>query len=279
MKGRTKSRSAKKEIRIGLIGATGRMGITITRGLYEYGLPFKIASVYAKDREGEDLFVLAGIRSSRKLLVVGTLKEFLAVPLDVVLDFTGGQAVALNGPTVARKGIPYIIGSTGVDQRTLAVLKRAVKRTGSLVLLVPNFSLGATLMMTFSKRAAGFFSTAEVIERHHEGKKDSPSGTAIRTVEMILSKGDSLKDYPVVKETLPGARGALLGKVRIHSVRAPGYVAEQEVVFCDVGETLRIEHRSIQRESFLRGIIFALKNYHRFSGFLVGLESIMVETL
>jgi 4-hydroxy-tetrahydrodipicolinate reductase len=143
-------------------------------------------------------------------------------------------------------------------------------------MIVPNFAVGAVLMMKFAKMAAKYFADVDIIEKHHDGKLDAPSGTAIKTAELIRENRVPKKQgHPDEKETLPGARGADLDGIRLHSVRLPGLVAHQEVIFGSPGQTLTIKHDSINRTSFMAGIRLSIEKVMETKGLTYGLENIL----
>ena len=160
-------------------------------------------------------------------------------------------------------GINVVVGTTGFDDAKLAKLKELLAANPKVgALIAPNFALGAVLMMQFSEIAAKYFETVEIIELHHANKVDAPSGTAVRTAEMITSarKKNNRSAMPdATKSSIPGARGATVGDVPIHSVRSHGYVAHQEVIFGDPGETLSIRHDSINRAGFMPGVLLGVR--------------------
>jgi 4-hydroxy-tetrahydrodipicolinate reductase len=176
-------------------------------------------------------------------------------------------------------GIHVVVGTTGIDEGRLKQLKELLsKKSGVGALIAPNFGLGAVLMMQFSSTAAKYFESVEIVEMHHANKVDAPSGTAIRTAQMI---NDSRKQSgkgkmpDATKTELPGSRGSKVGEVPIHSIRSHGYVAHQEVIFGDSGETLTIRHDSINRAGFMPGVLIGIRNVSKHPGLTVGLENYM----
>lgn len=185
-----------------------------------------------------------------------------AAPRDgrVVVEFTVPEAVAPNVLACLERGWPAVVGTTGLKPADLERLKEASVRSGTPALIAPNFALGAVLMMEFARAAARHFDACEVVELHHEAKLDSPSGTARRTGELI--------------EEVWRGRG-LDGPVPLHSVRLPGLVAHQEVIFGGLGQTLTIRHDSVARESFMPGVVLAVRHVGALQGIVVGLENIL----
>lgn len=178
----------------------------------------------------------------------------------VVIDFTVPAAVRGNVLTCVRKRVPVVVGTTGLTADDLAEIEREAEANHTPVLVAPNFAMGAVLMMQFAKQAAEHLRACEIIELHHEGKLDAPSGTSRLTrlqVEECWRRAGLEKEVP------------------IHSVRLPGLVAHQEVVFGGVGETLTIRHDSLSRESFMPGVLLAVKRVRELQGLVVGLENIL----
>ena len=193
---------------------------------------------------------------------------------DVMLEFTTGKTAGKHALTAVQMGVPVVIGATGVPADEIEAIKAAIST--SPCLLVPNFSIGAVLMMQFSAMAAKYLPDAEIIELHHEKKVDAPSGTAMRTAEMI-SEARTKPTTPLPEQQLKseGARGASVQGVTIHSVRLPGLLAHQEVHFGGVGELLTIRHDSMDRASFEMGIKLCCSKVSQLSGFVVGMEHLL----
>jgi 4-hydroxy-tetrahydrodipicolinate reductase len=196
---------------------------------------------------------------------------------DVVLDFTHPGVVLDNLRWCVEQGLDVVVGTSGFDEDRLAQVRDWVSTTR--VLVVPNFSVGAVLMMSFAAQAARFFESAEVIELHHAGKADAPSGTALRTAGMIgaARAAAGLGDPPdATASELAGARGTTVDSVHVHSVRVAGLVAHQEVLFGGHGETLTIRHDSLDRASFMPGVLLALRGINQLPpGLTVGLEPLL----
>jgi 4-hydroxy-tetrahydrodipicolinate reductase len=197
---------------------------------------------------------------------------------DVVLDFTHPGAVMGNLRWCIEHGLDVVVGTSGFDEDRLAEVRGWL--TGkNRVLIAPNFSIGAILMMRFAAEAARFFESAEVIELHHAAKMDAPSGTALRTAAMIgaARAGAGLGAPPdATASELPGARGATVGDVHVHSVRVAGLVAHQEVLFGGHGETLTIRHDSLDRASFMPGVLLGLRGVSTLPpGLTVGLDALL----
>lgn len=195
---------------------------------------------------------------------------------DVVVDFTHPGVVKTNIDICLKSNVRTVVGTTGLSEAELVPLMDQTADQDWAAIIAPNFAIGAILMMRFAKEAANFFSDVEIIEYHHEQKKDSPSGTAIKTAEMInkVMQDKQLK-YNDEFEKIEGARGASSGNVHIHSVRLPGYVAHQEVIFGSAGQNLTIKHDSTHRESFMPGVILAIRKIGTLQGVIYGLDQII----
>ena len=198
---------------------------------------------------------------------------------EVVVDFTNPSAVMDNLRWCIDHGIHAVVGTSGFhDDRVAEVLSWLGDSPTVGVLVVPNFSIGAVLMMRFSAIAAPFFESVEVIELHHPEKVDAPSGTAVRTAEIIAAARAAAGKGPIPDATTSdplGARGASVDGIPVHAIRARGLVASQEVLFGDKGETLTIRHDSIQRESFMPGVVAAVRGVGELRGVTVGLDSLL----
>ena len=194
---------------------------------------------------------------------------------DVLVDFTHPSVVALNVATALRAGVNCVVGTTGLTTEVIEELAEGA-HDGACLFVAPNFAIGAVLMMRFAAEAARFMPHVEIIELHHDRKADAPSGTALRTAGLIAEARTFVPESPGREtEIAPGARGALVDDVSIHSVRLPGLVAHQEVLFGGQGQTLSIRHDSIDRTSFMPGVLLAVREVGRHSGLVVGLEHFM----
>jgi 4-hydroxy-tetrahydrodipicolinate reductase len=243
----------------------------------------KVAVLGAKGRMGAE--TVAAIESASDLTLSSaldlgdSLDQLIKTGTEVVIDFTDPDSVMKNLEFAINNGIHVVVGTTGFDDKKLSELKNLLSKNPKVgALIAPNFGLGAVLMMQFSQKAAQYFESVEIIELHHANKVDAPSGTAIRTAELITnarkqSKKGAMPDAS--KTIIPGARGAKVGDVPIHSVRSHGYVAHQEVIFGDAGETLSIRHDSINRTGFMPGVLIGVRNVAKHPGLTVGLENYM----
>ncbi len=253
-------------IRVAVAGCEGRMGSAVVDAV--------TAAV--------DMEVVCGIDP------VGKSGEFPVYPsvaqalkdasFDVMVDFTQPSVVAENLRTALPAGVDCVVGTTGLSNETLEELV-GLAPDGTCLFYAPNFTTGAVLMMEFAKAAAPYFPEAEIMEFHHCNKKDAPSGTAVRTAEIISEARDNRVSEAPGKECevegADGARGALISGVPVHSVRSMGYVASQEVVFGSFGQTLTIRHDSWDRTSYMPGVLLGIRNVATHEGLIVGLENFM----
>ncbi len=201
---------------------------------------------------------------------------------DVAVDFTTPDAVMATLERCIAGGVHCVVGTTGFDDARLATVAGWCAGNPSVgVLIAPNFGIGAVLMMQFASRAAAYFESAEIIELHHPDKIDAPSGTARRTAEMIGASRafHGLGAAPdATSQALDGARGAVVSGVPVHSVRARGLVAHQEVLFGGPGETLTIRHDSMDRASFMPGVLLGIRRVAAHPGLTVGLDGYLDDT-
>jgi 4-hydroxy-tetrahydrodipicolinate reductase len=226
---------------------------------------------------GEDAGALAGI-GAVGCPVQASLEDALrSGSAEVVVDFTLAAGAFANAKQAIELGVSPVIGTTGMSAAQVSELDALAKERGVGALLAPNFAIGAVLMMLFARQAAKYMPEVEIIELHHEKKIDAPSGTAMRTIEMILEgRGQRTAVRPEKEEfKVDGARGGDISGVHVHSVRLPGYVAHQECIFGGIGQTLTIRHDSIDRVSFMPGVILACKKIRERTGLTVGLEHIL----
>jgi 4-hydroxy-tetrahydrodipicolinate reductase len=195
---------------------------------------------------------------------------------DVMVDFTQPAAVMGNIRCALARRIACVVGTTGLSDDDLAEVGRFCQTHSATTIVAPNFSLGATLMMQCAQLAAPHFDYAEIIELHHEGKKDAPSGTALRTADLMAeARSEPLGGVSTEHFELDGVRGGDHGGVVIHSVRLPGLVAHQSVIFGGTGETLTIRHDTSGRESFMPGVVLAIRKTQELEGLVVGLEPLL----
>jgi len=238
-------------MRVAVLGAQGRMGSEVVRAV-----------------DGADDLELAAA------LDVGDALELAGV--DVAVDFTHPDAVMDNLRTCIGAGVHAVVGTTGFTEQRLAELRDLLQDSQTGVLIAPNFGIAAVLMMQFAAQAARFFDSVEVVELHHPGKADAPSGTARRTAELIAQARQGMPPMPDATSTaLDGARGADVDGVRVHAVRLAGLVAHQEVLLGGSGESLTIRHDSYDRASFMPGVLLGVRAVGSRPGLTLGLEHLL----
>lgn len=193
----------------------------------------------------------------------------------IVVDLTRADSVYENSLTIIEHGAHPVIGASGLltDQVRELSVACEIKQLGGII--VPNFSIGAVLMMLFAAKAAEYLPEVEIIETHHQQKLDAPSGTALKTAEMIAEARKHSKNKLELKELIAGARGGSHHDVNIHSLRLPGTLARQEVLFGNLGETLSITHNSIDRQCFMPGVVLACQKVRSLTGMVYGLEHVL----
>jgi 4-hydroxy-tetrahydrodipicolinate reductase len=211
-------------------------------------------------------------RLSREDDLDGAIKETRA---DIVVELTSADCVYDNSIIIIKNKAHPVIGASGLLPEQIHVLQRLCEKSQLGGVIAPNFSIAALLMMRFSALAAEFLPEVEIIERHHQQKLDAPSGTALKTAEMIASARKGEKKALHLKELLPGARGASHHDINIHAIRLPGVLAHQEVIFGNTGETLSIIHSSIDRASFMPGVVLACERVQQLNRLYYGLEHLL----
>jgi 4-hydroxy-tetrahydrodipicolinate reductase len=242
-------------MRVGVLGAKGKVGATIVDAI----------------KAADDLTFTAGVDAGDPLTLLTDGKT------EVVVDFTHPDVVMDNLRFLIEAGIHAVVGTTGfTDERIAQVKQWLADSPTTAVLIAPNFAIGAVLSMQFAKQAARFFESVEVIELHHPHKADAPSGTAVRTARLIAEARKGLPPNPDATSTgLEGARGADVDGIPVHSIRLAGLVAHQEILFGTQGETLTIRHDSLDRTSFVPGVLLGVRHVHERPGLTVGIEPLL----
>ncbi len=233
----------------------------------------KVALFGANGKMGKEVVQAVNAASDMELVQEINRGESLVEKADVVIDFTHPNASVENSIDALGQGANVVIGTSGLSQDGLSKIESAAKNNSAFY--IPNFSIGAVLMMKFSAEAAKYLAHVEIIEMHHENKADAPSGTAIRTAEMIASSSSPLHIKANQDHTLAGARGALVKNVPIHSVRLPGLLAHQQVLLGAPGELLTLRHDSTDRKCFMPGVLLAVRSSLGKTGLTIGLENLL----
>lgn len=244
-------------MRVGVLGARGQMGQQVCRAI----------------DAAADLDLVAMVDSGDWLFSVADAGA------QIIVDFTHPDVVMDNVRFALDQGIHAVVGTTGIDGARLATIREWLADVPELgVLVAPNFAIGAVLSMRFAQIAARFYPSVEVVELHHPGKADAPSGTAVRTAQLIAAaraEADLPASPDVTTHGLPGARGADVDGVRVHSIRLAGLVAHQEILFGTEGETLSLRHDSLHRSSFMPGVLLGVRAVASRPGLTVGLEPLL----
>ena len=261
-------------IRVGVIGACGRMGQLVCRAVAD-DPELKLVAAVDRSHVGESIGAVIG-RPQVDVWIGDELHELLTAEAEVAVDFTHPDVVLENVEWAVAHAVDIVVGTTGLGDGEIDRISKllADDDADSNVIVAPNFALGAVLMQRFAAEASRFFRSVEVIELHHDGKADAPSGTSLATVRRIARERGPADPAPGA-ESVPGARGAEVEGVRVHSVRLPGLVAHQEVILGAQGETLTIRHDSMDRSSFMPGVLLAIKGVGSRPGLTVGLEPLL----
>ncbi len=269
-------------IRVAVSGAAGRMGREVVRAvLGAEGL--QLVAAIDHHGVGTDAGQLAGVGEANVRIGDNLEAELKQHKPDVLVDFTLPDGVLANLRTALMLGVSPVVGTTGLSHDDLAGLDSLARAHGVGAFVAPNFALGAVLLMQFAAQAAKYLPDVEIIELHHDRKLDSPSGTALLTAQKIAEARQAAHVAPMavptgLVERAPGARGArdgVTGDVPIHSVRLRGFVAHQEVIFGGQGQVLTLRHDSIDRSSFMPGVLLAVRKVRALTGLVIGLENLL----
>ena len=262
-------------IRVVVNGALGRMGQEVVKAITQ--------------REGMVLVGATEKKVTQKYLpIVGAAVHFSSnldsllseCGADVVVDFTTARAAMAAARIAAKRKVNLVIGTTGLSEENVSEIGQLCRKHKIGAIVAPNFSVGATILTRLAGIAARFFSYAEIIEMHHDKKLDAPSGTAINTAKAMLEMHGKPFLYPETKKEIIGnTRGGQMEGIAIHSVRSPGFMAEQEVIFSEVGQTLSLHSKTISREAYMPGVILAIREVVKQKGLVYGLDSLLEKTL
>lgn len=262
-------------IRVAVTGAAGKMGVEVLRAV-AHADDMELVAAVDRQRADEPISAVAGV-GLPDLKIESRLGEALdrSQP-HVLVDFTQMAAAPENCLSALRRGIAVVIGTSGLSAADLSAIRQGTADYNTPAALIPNFAVGAVLMMRFAELAAAWLPDVEIIEAHHTDKLDAPSGTATHTAERIA---EARRAEPMVNKSAhekhAGARGAKVKDVQVHSLRLPGCVAHQEVIFSGVGELLTIRHDSLDRRSFMEGVKLSIRRIRDHQGLIVGLDRLM----
>lgn len=266
------------DIKVLVTGAAGRMGRQVVAAVTAADGMSLVAAVdpsFAAANPDTDAGVLAGIgRLGVPVEASLPLAAQRTMP-DVVVDFTRPASVMDNLRLVLGDGINAVVGTTGITEANLTEIRQLCSTNDARCLVAPNFAIGAVLMMQFAQAAARHMPDCEIIEMHHNKKVDAPSGTALKTAEMIAAVRAGASPDATEKVTLEGARGGDFEGIKVHSVRMPGFVASQEVIFGGQGQTLTIRHDTLDRTSFMPGVVLGIRKIGGCSGLVYGLDALL----
>ena len=254
-----------------MVGAGGRMGLEVCHAVSD-AADLELVAAIDPAHAGDD---------ACGRTIVGEVNALTDLGAEVVVDFTIAEAVRHNVTHYAEQGIHAVIGTSGLSEGDIARMETLFSGSGANAVVVPNFAIGAVLLLHLSRIAAPHMDGVEIIELHHDAKRDAPSGTAMHTAAVIASArrdagSGPLPADPTTDFVLPGARGAEApGGVHVHSVRLPGLVAHEEVIFGSPGQSLSIRHDSYDRRSFMPGVLLAVRAVAGRPGLTVGLEALL----
>jgi 4-hydroxy-tetrahydrodipicolinate reductase len=266
-----------EKIKVIISGALGKMGFETVKAIAQ-DKELQLAGLVDIRGRGEKLSKLTGI-SDVDIKVESDLDKVIKkTQAQVMVDFTNPQAVFNNTRTALKNKITCVVGTTGLNEIELRQLEKLALDNRTGLAIIPNFAIGAVLMMKFAREAAQYFSDVEIVELHHNQKMDAPSGTAIKTAELINQSRSSRPPYNVREfEKVAGCRGGNVDQVRIHSIRLPGLIAHQEVIFGGSGQILKIRHDSLDRAGFMPGVVMVVKKMveRQVQGLVYGMENLI----
>ncbi len=260
-------------IKVAVAGALGKMGREVIKAVTN-DEECKLVAAIDKFELGKDIGQI--VLGEENGILISDEVDTNEKP-DVIIDFTQPSTIFDNAKKYINNGIAPVIGTTGLKPEQIKELENLSKAKNVACLIAPNFSTGAILMMRFAKEAAKYFNNAEIIELHHNQKKDAPSGTAVKTAELMAEENNCFTTENCAEtELLTGARGATAkSQIHIHSVRMPGYSASQEVILGSTGQVLTIRHDTSDRTCYMNGVLLAVKHVANNKEFIYGLDNIM----
>jgi 4-hydroxy-tetrahydrodipicolinate reductase len=253
-------------IRVGVIGATGRVGAEVSRAVHA-DADMELVAGISRSKAGEKASEALGLQRS-DVVLAEDLDSFIEARVEVAVDFTNGEFAAEHIAWAIQHGVHIVVGTTGFE------VDDAWREAPVGVFVAPNFAIGAALMQRFAAAAARYLPAVEIVELHHDGKADAPSGTAAATADAVAAARPEAWTSPS-SESVPGVRGGQRAGIRIHSIRLPGLVAHQEVIFGGQGQTLTIRHDSTDRTSFVPGVLMAIRWVPSHPGLTVGLDALL----
>ncbi|QCT02593.1 dihydrodipicolinate reductase [Paenibacillus algicola] len=259
-------------IRVAVIGAGGRMGKEVVK-LVLQDEELELACAVGMSDSGKDAASLVGLPPCGVIVTSDLELALVESKPDVMVDFTNPQSAYGNTALAIKHGVRPVMGTTGFTSEQIEDLDKQCQDKGIGGLIAPNFSIGAILMMKFAAQAAKYLPHVEIIETHGDQKLDAPSGTSIKTAELIAANREELRQgNPSEEEVIEGARGGYYNGFRIHSVRLPGVFAQQEVIFGGFGQSLKIRHDSYERAGYMPGVKMAVQKVMEYTGMIYGFD-------
>ncbi len=276
MKKGENSRRERQMIKIAVAGALGKMGKEVVKAVLE-AKDTELTAAIDINGQGTDIGLIVTGRECGIKIQTDIQTALDTSKPDIIIDFTQPKDIFEHVKLYIKNKTKSVIGTTGLNEENIKELKELSKEYNTGCLIAPNFSTGAVLLMMFAKQASKYFKNAEIIELHHNQKKDAPSGTAIKTAELMAEENSDFT-YNNCPETelLKGARGAeSKGNIHIHSVRMPGYIASEEVIFGANGQILKLAHHTMDRSCYMAGVLLAVRYLFDNNEFIYGLDNIM----
>jgi 4-hydroxy-tetrahydrodipicolinate reductase len=261
-----------QKIRVAVVGANGRMGREVVKAVLNEP-DFELAAGIGRSAESMDLGRLVGMDKCGVLMQSDLELALVESKPDVMVDFTAPKMAAAHTSLAIAHGVRPVMGTTGFTPQDIEMLDKQCKDRGIGGLIAPNFSIGAILMMRYAAQAAKYFPHLEIIEYHGDQKLDAPSGTSIKTAELIAEIREEMRQgNPKEEEIIEGSRGGYYNGFRIHSVRLPGIFAQQEVIMASQGQSLKIRHDSYDRAAYMPGVTMAVRKVMTYTGMIYGFE-------
>lgn len=258
-------------LKVAVAGAYGKMGMEVCKAVVADPELELTSVVDPSSANAED--AMRGIPED--VQSVTSVTDLDPSEVDVIVDFTHARAAVSNINWALDNGVHSVVGTTGIAPEDMEDLAEKASTSSSNVVIAPNFAIGAVLMMKFAETASRFFDQCEIVELHHRGKRDAPSGTSIATARKITEQKKKGESPEIQEGEITGSRGGLMGGVNIHSVRLDGLVAHQEVIFGSSGQTLTVRHDTTDRSCFMPGVLMAVKAIDGMPGLTIGLEPIL----
>jgi 4-hydroxy-tetrahydrodipicolinate reductase len=261
-----------RKIRVAVVGANGRMGREVVKMILTEP-DFELAAGVGRSSGSLDLGRLVGLDECGVQMQTDLELALVESKADVMVDFTAPQTAFSHTSLAIKHGVRPVMGTTGFTPQEIELLDKQCKEKGVGGLIAPNFSIGAILMMRFAAQASKYFPHLEIIEYHGDQKLDAPSGTSIKTAELISEVREEMRQgNPKEEEILEGSRGGYYNGFRIHSVRLPGIFAQQEVIMASHGQSLKIRHDSYERSAYMPGVAMGVRKVMTYSGMVYGFE-------